>query len=149
MPIQPFWDKSSPPEHKPGGVYVPRRKNSKIGARDISDPRNDPFDGPSPGAQAAAALALDLIDAGAAAHRARPGSRPGELIRDLRRGRNWTQESLAAAAGLGQARLCRIERGTADPHWSQIARLLEALGCAPVLHARKDGDYCVRCIPDE
>jgi DNA-binding XRE family transcriptional regulator len=149
MPIQPFWDKSSPPQHKPGGVYVARRKNSRIDPKDMSDPRNDPFDGPSPGAQAAAGLALDLIDAGAAAHRARPGAQPGELIRDLRRGRNWTQESLAAAAGLPQARLCRIERGTSDPRWSQISRLLEALGCAPVLHARKDGDYRVRCIPDE
>ncbi|MCI8589711.1 MAG: helix-turn-helix transcriptional regulator [Clostridiales bacterium] len=52
----------------------------------------------------------------------------GENIRKIREQKNMTQAYVAENAGISQAMLCQIERGTKNPSLqigAEIARLLE------------------------
>lgn len=49
-------------------------------------------------------------------------------IRRLRKERGETQEDLAHRAGLTVAAYARIERGNANPTWTTVRRIAEALG---------------------
>jgi transcriptional regulator with XRE-family HTH domain len=49
-------------------------------------------------------------------------------VRRLRRERGETQEDLAHRAGLTVAAFARIERGNANPTWTTVRRIAEALG---------------------
>lgn len=80
-----------------------------------------------------------ILMAGNWAVKRHPSVPPGELVRRLRRGARITQTSAANEAGLQRTRVSEIERGHADPRWSEIAALLGAVGCAPVLLASGKG----------
>lgn len=112
-------------------------------------PKDSVYDTLTPTAIKAAEAAVDALGAGFHAHRAGGGLAPGALIRVLRRGAAVTQAALAAHAGIRQATLSDIEGGRGDPRWSTVAKLLEALGTEPVLHAHDLGGYRYRCLPDE
>jgi transcriptional regulator with XRE-family HTH domain len=60
----------------------------------------------------------------------RPQPALGEAIRQLRRKRGVTQESLAEAAGLTVATVSLIERGQANPTWDTVAKIATALGAS-------------------
>ncbi len=49
-------------------------------------------------------------------------------VRELRRERNLTQRQLAAASGINQGEISRIERGESNPTASTLAALLAPLG---------------------
>ncbi len=49
-------------------------------------------------------------------------------VRELRRERHLTQKQLAAASGINQAEISRIERGQTNPTASTLAALLAPLG---------------------
>jgi transcriptional regulator with XRE-family HTH domain len=51
-----------------------------------------------------------------------------KTVRRLRRERGETQEDLAHRAGLTVAAFARIERGNANPTWTTVRRIAEALG---------------------
>ncbi|MGW1813262.1 helix-turn-helix domain-containing protein [Streptomyces sp. NPDC002125] len=51
----------------------------------------------------------------------------GDRIRALRKGLPATQERLAEMTGIDRRTLQRIERGTSDPKYSDLALLAEAL----------------------
>ncbi|MEU2962995.1 helix-turn-helix domain-containing protein [Streptomyces albidoflavus] len=51
----------------------------------------------------------------------------GDRIRERRMWRNLTQEKLAEAAGVSRDTVQRIERGTNDPRYSDLARIARAL----------------------
>ena len=56
----------------------------------------------------------------------------GEKVRRLRRGKAWTQEQLADAAGVGQSTVAQIESGARPtPHPSTLGKLAKALGVKP------------------
>lgn len=48
-------------------------------------------------------------------------------LRQLRLDRASTQEELAHEAGITVAQIARIERGQADPHWTTVRRIADAL----------------------
>jgi len=48
-------------------------------------------------------------------------------LRSLREQRGWTQERLAWEAGLTVGSLARIELGQADPRWSTVMGIVDAL----------------------
>jgi transcriptional regulator with XRE-family HTH domain len=50
-----------------------------------------------------------------------------EVLRGARVGRGETQEAVARRAGLTIAAYARIERGTADPKWTTVKSISEAL----------------------
>lgn len=52
----------------------------------------------------------------------------GKRISELRRGKNWTQEDLAEAAGLHRTYVADIERGARNPSMASLVRLAGALG---------------------
>ena len=52
----------------------------------------------------------------------------GQMVQDARRRAGLTQRGLAAAAGIPQETIARIERGRADPRLMTLERLLEACG---------------------
>jgi DNA-binding XRE family transcriptional regulator len=132
------WDvEYAPPYHGP--VYLPDRIIRK----------DDPWDNIPRRVLNAAALAIDLLEAGSHAYRRRKGGSPGRTIRALRRGTNLTQAQLAKAAGIRQPTLSAIESERSDPHWSVIVRLLDAMDLVPVLHAHDRGRYPLRCAPDD
>lgn len=54
--------------------------------------------------------------------------RLGALVRELRTERQWSQESLAARAGLSYKFVGEVERGTANPTVSTLVALAGALG---------------------
>lgn len=58
----------------------------------------------------------------------RPQPALGEAIRQLRRKRGATQESVAQAADLTAATLSLIERGQANPTWDTVKKIAAALG---------------------
>jgi transcriptional regulator with XRE-family HTH domain len=58
----------------------------------------------------------------------RPQPALGEAIRQLRRKRGVTQESLAGGADLTAATLSLIERGQANPTWDTVKKIAVALG---------------------
>jgi transcriptional regulator with XRE-family HTH domain len=49
------------------------------------------------------------------------------ILRRARVGRGETQEDVAHRAGLTIAAYARIERGTADPKWTTVRSITEAL----------------------
>jgi DNA-binding XRE family transcriptional regulator len=49
-------------------------------------------------------------------------------VRELRKERHLTQKQLAAASGIDQAEISRIERGQTNPTTSTLAALLGPLG---------------------
>lgn len=49
-------------------------------------------------------------------------------VRELRKKRNLTQKQLAAASGIDQGEISRIERGQTNPTASTLAALLAPLG---------------------
>jgi DNA-binding XRE family transcriptional regulator len=49
-------------------------------------------------------------------------------VRELRKERHLTQKQLAAASGINQAEISRIERGQTNPTASTLAALLAPLG---------------------
>ncbi|MGD0452582.1 MAG: helix-turn-helix transcriptional regulator [Solirubrobacteraceae bacterium] len=49
-------------------------------------------------------------------------------VRELRKQRHLTQKQLAAASGINQAEISRIERGQTNPTASTLAALLAPLG---------------------
>lgn len=49
------------------------------------------------------------------------------VLRGAREGRGETQEDVARRAGLTIAAYARIERGTADPKWTTVKSISEAL----------------------
>jgi transcriptional regulator with XRE-family HTH domain len=49
------------------------------------------------------------------------------MLRHTRLGRGETQEDVARRAGLTIAAYARIERGTADPKWTTVRSIAEAL----------------------
>ncbi|MEU3386262.1 helix-turn-helix domain-containing protein [Streptomyces albidoflavus] len=51
----------------------------------------------------------------------------GDRIRERRMWRNLTQETLAEKAGVSRDTVQRIERGTNDPRYSDLARIARAL----------------------
>jgi transcriptional regulator with XRE-family HTH domain len=51
----------------------------------------------------------------------------GTLVRRARVRRGETQEDVARRAGLTVAAYARIERGTADPRWTTVRSIAEAL----------------------
>ncbi|MFH8744861.1 helix-turn-helix domain-containing protein [Streptomyces albidoflavus] len=51
----------------------------------------------------------------------------GDRIRDRRMWRNLTQEKVAEKAGVSRDTVQRIERGTNDPRYSDLARIARAL----------------------
>ncbi len=53
----------------------------------------------------------------------------GELVRQLRTGRNWTQEQLAEAANVSQATVSQIEIGRIErPSYEYMRRIAGGLG---------------------
>ena len=52
----------------------------------------------------------------------------GQAIRELRRKRDATQESLATDAGVTAKTLSLIERGEANPTWGTVRGIADALG---------------------
>jgi transcriptional regulator with XRE-family HTH domain len=67
----------------------------------------------------------------------------GPKVRELRRGRRWTQSQLARRLGLSQARLSEIERGAGTFSAEQLIEILRLFN-VPVSHfapeARRDPD---------
>ncbi|MFD4258265.1 helix-turn-helix domain-containing protein [Streptomyces sp. NPDC058534] len=51
----------------------------------------------------------------------------GERIADMRAAAHYTQESFCEATGLSRRNLQRIERGEADPRFSELMRIAAAL----------------------
>ena len=52
----------------------------------------------------------------------------GHRVRQIRRSRNWSQEELAARAGLDRTYIGAIERGERNPGLVNIVRIAGALG---------------------
>jgi transcriptional regulator with XRE-family HTH domain len=55
----------------------------------------------------------------------------GHVVREARDAREWSQEQLAAEAGLNRSYLGEIERGTVTPSLITIIKLAVALGQTP------------------
>ena len=51
----------------------------------------------------------------------------GEVIRQLRKEKDFTQQELAEKSNVSQAHIARIENGTVDPRLSTVNALLNAL----------------------
>jgi transcriptional regulator with XRE-family HTH domain len=60
-------------------------------------------------------------------HRASKDYPLGTMVRRARVRRGETQEDVARKAGLTVAAYARIERGTADPKWTTVRSIAEAL----------------------
>ncbi|MFT3864495.1 MAG: helix-turn-helix transcriptional regulator [Solirubrobacterales bacterium] len=57
-----------------------------------------------------------------------PRSPLAKAIRELRTKRGITQEDLAHGAGITVGHLSKIERGLANPGWSTVEAIADALG---------------------
>jgi HTH-type transcriptional regulator/antitoxin HipB len=55
----------------------------------------------------------------------------GEKVRYERRARGWTQEELAAKAGIALASVSRIETGHNEPRITSLRRIAKAFGLEP------------------
>jgi transcriptional regulator with XRE-family HTH domain len=55
----------------------------------------------------------------------------GERVRELRKGRGYSQEKLAELADIHENHLRRIELGQANPTYLVIVRIAKGLGVAP------------------
>jgi len=58
----------------------------------------------------------------------RDAERLAERVRTLRRRKGWSQEQLAAEAGVGRASVARIELATGDVSLRVMGQLAQALG---------------------
>ncbi len=65
---------------------------------------------------------LSLWDAGL------PTASAGDLLAAARRRAGWSQRRLAAAAGLSQSRVSRLEAGITDPGLDELVTIARALG---------------------
>jgi DNA-binding XRE family transcriptional regulator len=61
-------------------------------------------------------------------------------VRELRKQRKLTQKQLAAASGIDQGEISRIERGQTNPTAGTLAALLAPLGARIGVVARKKGE---------
>jgi transcriptional regulator with XRE-family HTH domain len=61
---------------------------------------------------------------------------PAQLVRETRSELGLTQRQLAYRAGMTQAAVSRIERGTVSPSFLTVRELLRAMGREPVLSAQ-------------
>jgi transcriptional regulator with XRE-family HTH domain len=65
----------------------------------------------------------------------------GDRLRELRKQQFLTQHMLAERSGVSQVAIARIERNRAEPHFSTIHKLADALGVSPEEFVKKeDGD---------
>ena len=64
---------------------------------------------------------------GAVSAPATPDADLAQALLDLRKQRGQTQEDLAHAAGLTVTAYARIERGSANPTWTTVRRIADAL----------------------
>jgi transcriptional regulator with XRE-family HTH domain len=62
---------------------------------------------------------------------------PAELVRTTRSELGLSQRQLAYRAGMTQAAVSRIERGTVSPSFSTLRELMHAMGREPVLSAER------------
>lgn len=62
-------------------------------------------------------------------------------VRELRKERHLTQKQLAAASGINQGEISRIERGQTNPTASTLAALLAPLGARLGVVRREDRDF--------
>jgi len=58
---------------------------------------------------------------------AKPDAALAQALLELRKQRGHTQEDLAHAAGLTVTAYARIERGSANPTWTTVRRIADAL----------------------
>lgn len=74
---------------------------------------------------------------------------PGQLIRQQRGRRAWTQAGLAQRSGMGRSMLSRYENDSCYPSWEALCRIMAAMGMQPrvvaeecdvTLHARTAND---------
>jgi transcriptional regulator with XRE-family HTH domain len=56
-----------------------------------------------------------------------PDPRLAEAVRELRQRADLSQEAVAHAAGLTVSAYARIERGEANPTWTTVAQIAQAL----------------------
>ncbi len=61
-------------------------------------------------------------------------------VRELRKKHNLTQKQLAAASGIDQGEISRIERGQTNSTASKLAALLAPLGARVGVVTRTEGD---------
>ena len=52
----------------------------------------------------------------------------GEQVRQLRKGRKWSQQKLSDISGLAVRTISRIERGVMNPSFEVLAALVDVLG---------------------
>ena len=52
----------------------------------------------------------------------------GEQVRQLRKGRKWSQQKLSDISGLAVRTISRIERGVMNPSFEVLATLVDVLG---------------------
>ena len=52
----------------------------------------------------------------------------GEQVRQLRKGRKWSQQKLSDISGLAVRTISRIERGVMNPYFEVLATLVDVLG---------------------
>lgn len=64
--------------------------------------------------------------------------RLGERVREQRRGRGMTQETLAEALGLSVAYVSLIERGGRNPPYTTVVAIARALGVPPTRIVAED-----------
>ena len=64
----------------------------------------------------------------AVARPSEPDPRLARVIRELRLRRNLSQEVIAHEAGLTVSAYARIERGEANPTWTTVTQIAQALG---------------------
>jgi transcriptional regulator with XRE-family HTH domain len=62
---------------------------------------------------------------------------PAELVRYTRRELGLSQRQLAFRAGMTQAAVSRIERGTVSPSFGTLRELMHAMGRQPVLSGER------------
>jgi transcriptional regulator with XRE-family HTH domain len=59
-----------------------------------------------------------------------PGSKLGDRLREIRRGKGITLKQLAVAAGVSESFVSQVERGKANPSVTILTRMAEALGAS-------------------
>jgi predicted transcriptional regulator len=59
-----------------------------------------------------------------------PDQTLARVLRQLRQGSGITQEHVAHQAGITVAALARIERGTTNPRWTTVKRIIGALNAS-------------------
>lgn len=69
----------------------------------------------------------------------------GQVVREARRRADLTQRELAARVGTTQSAIARLERGSTEPSYGRIRRLVEACGfdLVPRIAPADDSDWSV------